>query len=202
LIREGGISINEINKTTGIDLSRKDGKRTSAKLNATKTIHKGKVFTLALDNVTLPNGVTTGIDIIRHPGASAMVPMLNINTVLLLKQYRYAAGDFIWEIPAGTLNPGESPLGCAKRELVEETGYSADKLEKLGEIVPVPGYSDERIHLYLATGLEKAVQNLDKDEILNVHEINMDDALKMIAKGEIIDSKTISGLYLASIRDS
>lgn len=202
LIREGGISINEINKTTGIDVSRKDGKRTSAKLNETKTIHKGRVFTLALDNVTLPNGVTTGIDIIRHPGASAMVPMLKKDTVLLIKQYRYAAGDFIWEIPAGTLNPGESPLECAKRELVEETGYSADKLEKLGEIVPVPGYSDERIHLYLATGLEKAVQNLDKDEILNVHEINMDDVLKMIAKGEIIDAKTISGLYLASIYKS
>ena len=188
-------------KRLGIDVSRKNGKRISAKLNETKTIHKGKVFTLALDNITLPNGVTTGIDIIRHPGASAMVPMLNKNTVLLIKQYRYAAGDFIWEIPAGTLNPGESPLECAKRELVEETGYSADKLEKLTEIVPVPGYSDERIHLYLATGLVKAVQNLDKDEILNVHEINMDDALKMIAKGEIIDSKTISGLYLASIRE-
>ena len=199
LIREGRISINEINKTTGIDVSRKNGRRTtSAKLNETKTIHKGKVFTLALDNVTLPNGVTTVIDIIRHPGASAIVPMLNKTTVLLVKQYRYAAGGFIWEIPAGTLNPEESPLECAKRELIEETGYSADKLEKLTEIVPVPGYSDERIHLYLATGLVKAVQNLDKDEILNVHEINMDDALKMIAKGEIIDSKTISGLYLAS----
>ncbi|RPH48423.1 MAG: NUDIX hydrolase [Desulfobacteraceae bacterium] len=174
----------------------------SAKLNGTKTIHKGKVFTLAAENITLPNGVTTEIDIIHHPGASAIVPMLNKNTVLLIKQYRYAAGGFIWEIPAGTLNPGESPIECAKRELVEETGYSSDKLEKLTEIVPVPGYSDERIHLYLATGLEESVQNLDRDEILNVHEINIDDALKMIAKGEIIDSKTISGLYLASIRDS
>jgi len=202
LIREGVISINEINKTTGIDVSRKNERRTSAKLNETKTIYEGKVFTVASDNITLPNGVTTVIDIIRHPGASAIVPMLNKNTVLLIKQYRYAAGGFIWEIPAGTLNPGESPLECAKRELIEETGYSADKLEKLTEIVPVPGYSDERIHLYLATGLEKSVQNLDKDEILNVHEINMDDAFTMIAKGEIIDSKTISGLYLASIHDS
>mgnify|MGYP001300006941 CR=1 FL=1 len=203
LIREGRISVNEINKTTGIDVSRKNGRRTtSAKLNETKTIYEGKVFTLAIDNITLPNGVATVIDIIRHPGAAAMVPMLNKNTVLLIKQYRYAAGGFIWEIPAGTLNPGESPIECAKRELIEETGYSSDKLEKLTEIIPVPGYSDERIHLYLATGLVKAVQNLDRDEILNVHEINMDDALKMIAKGEIIDSKTISGLYLASIRDS
>lgn len=201
LIREGGISIDEISKRTGVDVSGKNEKRISAKLNETKTIYKGKVFTLASDNITLPNGVVTGIDIIRHPGAAAIVPMLKKDTVLLINQYRYAAGGFIWEIPAGTLNPGESPLECAKRELAEETGYSADKLEKLTEIVPVPGYSDERIHVYLATGLQKAVQNLDKDEILNVHETNMDDALKMIAKGEIIDSKTISGLYLASIRE-
>jgi len=202
LIREGGISIIEINKTLGVDVSSKNDKRISAKLNETKTIHKGKVFTLAADNITLPNGVTTEIDIIRHPGAAAMIPMLNKNTVLLVKQYRYAAGGFIWEIPAGTLNPGESPMECARRELIEETGYHADKLEKLTEILPVPGYSDERIHIYLATGLVKAVQNLDRDEILNVHEIKMEAALEMIAKGEIIDSKTISGLYLASIRDS
>lgn len=196
LIREGSISINEINKKLGVDISPENGERISAKLNETKTIYKGRVFTLASDNITLPNGFVTEIDIIRHPGAAAMVPMPDKNTVLLIKQYRYAAGGYIWEIPAGTLNPGESPLECAKRELIEETGYSADKLEKLTEIIPVPGYSDERIHIYLATELKKAVQNLDKDEMLNVHEINMDEALKMIAKGEIIDAKTISGLYL------
>jgi len=200
LIREGRVSINEINKMPGVDVSPKNEKRLSAKLNETKIIHKGRVFTLAEDNITLPNGITTNIDVIHHPGASAMVPMLNKNTVLLVKQYRYAVGDFIWEIPAGTLNPGESPLECAKRELVEETGYCADKLEKLAEIVPVPGYSDERIHIYLATNLKKAVQNLDVDELLNIHEVKMEAALAMIAKGEIIDSKTISGLYLASIR--
>ncbi|MFH1975733.1 MAG: L-threonylcarbamoyladenylate synthase [Pseudomonadota bacterium] len=199
LIREGCISINEINKTLGVDISPENGERIFAKLNETKTIYKGRVFTLSFDNITLPNGVITGIDIIRHPGASAMVPMLNKNTVLLVKQYRYAAKDYIWEIPAGTLNPGESPLECAKRELIEEIGYSAAKMEKLTEIVPVPGYSDERIHIFLATDLVKAVQNLDRDEILNVHEVKMEVALEMIAKGEIIDAKTISGLYLASV---
>jgi len=171
----------------------------SATINSSKTVHTGRVFTLAVDNVTLSNGITIDIDVIRHPGAAAIVPLMSKSSVILIKQYRYAVGGYIWEIPAGTLNPGESPIECAKRELVEETGYSSDKLEKLTEIVPVPGYSDERIHIYLATGLVKAVQNLDRDEMLNVHEINMDDALKMIAKGEIIDSKTISGLYLASI---
>lgn len=137
----------------------------SATINSSKTVHTGRVFTLAVDNITLSNGITIDIDVIRHPGASAIVPLMSANTAILIKQYRYAAGGYIWEIPAGTLNPGESPLECAKRELVEETGYSSDKLEKLTEIVPVPGYSDERIHIYLATGLEKAVQNLDKDEI-------------------------------------
>ena len=171
----------------------------SATINSSKTIHTGRVFKLTTDNVTLSNGITIDIDVIRHPGASAIVPLMSANTVILIKQYRYAVGGFIWEIPAGTLNPGESPIECAKRELVEETGYSANKLEKLTEIVPVPGYSDERIHIYLATGLKKAVQNLDRDEMLDVHEIDMDEALKMIAKGKIIDSKTISGLYLASI---
>jgi L-threonylcarbamoyladenylate synthase len=198
MIREGSVSVSEIGKMLGVDLFPEKNENISARLIETKTVYKGRVFTVACDSVTLPNGVITGIDIIRHPGASAMVPMLNENTVLLVKQYRYAASGFIWEIPAGTLNPGESPLECAKRELIEETGYSAEKLEKLTEIVPVPGYSDERIHIFLATGLVKSVQNLDKDEMLNVHEIKMEAALEMIAKGEIIDAKTISGLYLAS----
>ncbi len=171
----------------------------SAIINSSKTIYTGRVFKLASDNITLSNGVNLDIDIIRHPGASAIVPLLSQNAVILIKQYRYAAGGYIWEIPAGTLNPGESPLECAKRELIEETGYRADKMEKLTEIVPVPGYSDERIHIFLATDLSPAKQNLDRDEMLNVHEVKMEAALEMIAKGEIIDSKTISGLYLASI---
>jgi ADP-ribose pyrophosphatase len=171
----------------------------SAKTNSSRNAHTGRVFKLNVDNITLSNGVTFDIDVIRHPGASAMVPMPDEDTVLLIKQYRYAAGAFIWEIPAGTLNSGESPLECAKRELIEETGYSAGKMEKLTEIVPVPGYSDERIHIFLATDLKKASQKLDRDEMLNVHEVKMKAALEMIAKGEIIDAKTISGLYLASI---
>ncbi len=170
----------------------------SAKLNSSINIYKGKVFSFFSDNVTLSNGLTTNIDVIRHPGASAIVPLLDGNEIILVKQYRYAVGGFIWEIPAGVLASGEVPIECAKRELIEETGYRANKMQKLTEIVPVPGYSDERIHIFLATELVEAKQNLDKDEILKVHKLKLDDVMEMITSGEIRDSKTISGLCLAS----
>ncbi|MCP4353383.1 MAG: NUDIX hydrolase [Desulfobacterales bacterium] len=169
----------------------------SAKINNCVTIHTGRVFKITTENITLSNGVTVDIDILRHPGASAIVPLSEKNTVILIRQYRHAVGDYIWEIPAGTLNPGELPIACAKRELVEETGFSAGEFQKLGEITPVPGYSDERIHIFLATGLEPAEQNLDMDELLNVHEIEFDKTIDMIRNGVIQDCKTISGLYMA-----
>jgi len=167
------------------------------KVNGRVKLHHGKVFQLMRENVTLPNGVTIDLDIIRHPGASATVPITDNNSVILIQQYRHAIGDFIWEIPAGTLDPHESPLECAKRELTEETGFSAEKWQKLGEITPVPGYSDERIHVFLASQLSSATQNLDKDEVLNVHARNLEDAIEMIMKGVIQDGKTIAGLLLA-----
>ena len=126
--------------------------------------------------------------------------MLNESRVLLLKQYRHSLREYIWEIPAGTLDPQESAINCARRELIEETGFSADRWQKLAEISPVPGYSNERIHIFLAQGLKPAQQNLDKDEIINVHEIGFNKALEMIKRGEIQDAKSISGLFLASDR--
>ena len=149
----------------------------SAITNERVTLHKGRVFTLVREKVTLENGVTVDLDIVRHPGAAAMVPLMENGTLLMIRQYRHALGGFIWEIPAGTLNPGETPLTCAKRELVEEIGYSADTWHKLGEITPVPGYSDERIHIYCAMDLSPAIQQLDRDEILNVHEVGFDPTL-------------------------
>ena len=168
-----------------------------AKVNAVHPIHAGRVFELRKENITLPNGITLDIDIIRHPGASAIVPISNVGGVILIRQYRHAVGGFIWEIPAGTLNRGETPLACARRELVEETGFSAEVFHKLGEIVPVPGYSDERIHIFLAKGLGPARQHLDRDELLEVHEVPFDEAIHMIRRGEIVDGKTIAGLLLA-----
>lgn len=168
------------------------------KLNSRVTLHHGRVFNLVRENVTLTNGVTVDLDMVYHPGASATVPLSDKSTIILVRQYRHAIGGCIWEIPAGTLDPNETPLECAKRELIEETGFSASIWQKMGEITPIPGYSDERIHMFLAADLVSFEQNLDKDEILNVHKVKIDDAIEMIHSGKIQDGKTIAGLFLAT----
>ena len=168
--------------------------------NRATLVKQGRVFRLFSENVTLPNGVTLEMEIIRHPGAAAIVPLMDDGTVLLLKQYRHAVGGCIWEIPAGTLEPGEDARHCARRELAEETGYTAQAVEKLTEITPLPAYSDERIHIYLATGLTEAVQKLDDDELLSVHHVALEWAASMIAAGEIQDAKTIAGILMATQR--
>jgi ADP-ribose pyrophosphatase len=169
----------------------------TTKMNNRVTLHTGRTFQFVVENVTFENGTTVDLEIVRHPGAAAIVPFVRKDTLILIKQYRHAVGDFIWEIPAGTLAPRESPIECAKRELTEETGYFARKWEKLGEITPVPGYSDERIYLYMADHLMPAEQHLDTDEILDVHEVDLMDAANMVYQGKIQDSKSISGLFLA-----
>jgi 8-oxo-dGTP pyrophosphatase MutT (NUDIX family) len=169
----------------------------AAKVNSRTTVHRSRVFNLIRENITLVNGVTTDLEFLEHPGAAAIVPFLDETRVLLLKQYRHAIKDYIWEIPAGTLDPQESVMNCARRELIEETGYSADQWQKLGEITPVPGYSDERIHIFLADGLRPAEQHLDKDEIIHVHAIEFNEALEMIKQGKIQDAKSIAGIFLA-----
>ena len=168
----------------------------TAKINNRQILHRGRVFNLIRENVTLVNGSTTDMEFVEHPGATAIIPMLNESRVLLLKQYRHALREHIWEIPAGTLEPNEEVINCARRELIEETGYSAGQWQKLAKITPVPGYSNERIHIYLATDLKPAEQNLDKDEIINVHEVELSEAIEMIKMGEIQDAKSITGLYL------
>lgn len=170
----------------------------SAQVNRRCIVHEAGVFRLVRENVTLENDFTVDVDFIEHPGATAIIPFLDDDRILILNQYRHALGNYIWEIPAGTLDPQESAISCAKRELIEETGFSAAEWYKLGEITPVPGYSDERIHIFLARELEPAEQKLDKDELIKVTEVRLQDALDMIARGEIQDSKSISGLYLAS----
>lgn len=162
-----------------------------------KQLHRGKVFSLQQDMVTFPNGNTARIDVIRHPGAAAVVPLLDESHVILIHQYRHALRKFIWEIPAGTLSRKEDPLDCARRELREETGYDPGDLRDLGHIVPVPGYSDERVYLYLAMDLRRSSQHLDEDELLDVTSVPFARALDMIDGGEIVDAKTIIGLLRA-----
>lgn len=167
-----------------------------AKVNKKSELHQGRTFRLMQENVTLPSGAITDLDIIRHPGAAAVVAMFSENRLLMLKQYRHAVGRYIWEIPAGTLDEGESGIACAKRELTEETGFRADSWTSLGSITPLPGYSDELIHLFLARDLSPAAQDLDFDEVLSVHEIPFEKALEMVNDGSIQDAKTICALCL------
>lgn len=171
-----------------------------AKVTNTTSLYQGRVFRLDREELILPNGKAATLDLIRHPGAAAMVPVSSNNGLIMVKQYRHAVKDFIWEIPAGTLHLDETPMECAERELREETGYAAGQWERLGEITPVPGYSDERIHIFLATKLTRSHQELDPDEVINVHEIPLREAFHMIEKGRIQDSKTISALFLAKKR--
>lgn len=167
------------------------------KTRSTATIHQGRVFRLDTETVDLKPDVTVDLDIIRHPGATAMLPVTPTGEIRLLWQYRHAVGTFMWEIPAGTLEPGEAPEACAHRELREEIGCDAKQLEKLGELVPVPGYSDERLHVFLATGLVPAPLDPDIDELLEVRDLPFDKALSMIDSNEIFDAKTVYALFLA-----
>ena len=159
-----------------------------------KSIYKGKVVVLNVDRVTLPNGATVDLEVIRHPGAAAIVPMKDDKTVILIRQFRHAAGGFIYEIPAGKLNPGEDPRDCAARELEEEIGYRASSFELLTSIFTAPGFADEVIHIYKGTGLTKGQQKLDHDEVLNVVELPIEKAIAQIRDGTIRDGKTIVGL--------
>src|SRR6185436_21064610 len=165
----------------------------------TKNIYRGKVVTLNIETVQLPNGATIDLEVVRHPGAAAVVPLKDDGTVILIRQFRHAAGGFIYEIPAGKLHPGEDPRVCAARELEEEIGYRAGKLELLSSIFTAPGFTDEVIHIYKATGLTTGRQQLDRDEVLEVLEISLEEAIKMIEAGTIRDAKTIVGLRLVGM---
>ncbi len=158
---------------------------------------KGRIFNLERHKLLFPNKYEIELEIIRHPGASAVVPMLDPETLLLVRQYRHAVGKYIYEIPAGTLKGGEDPDTCAKRELEEETGYLSHDLTQLGMIYPLPGYSDERIYIYLARDLEEGSQHLDEDEVLRPIRVSKERAFQMIHEGLIRDAKSICGLFMA-----
>ena len=167
-----------------------------------RNIYTGKVVTLNVDTVLLPNGVTVDLETIRHPGAAAVVPIKDDGTVVLIRQFRHAAGGFIYEIPAGKLDSGEDPLHCAARELEEEVGYRASSFELLSSIFTAPGFADEVIHVYKATGLTKGRQQLDRDEVLEIVEMPLHLAITRIQDGTIRDGKTIVGLQAVYIGDA
>ena len=159
--------------------------------------YQGTHFSFVSENVTLPNGSRTEMAMVRHPGSTAVVPLLDDNRVVMERQYRHAVGDYLLEIPAGTMEPGEQALVCAKRELEEETGYAATSMIELGPVHIIPAYSDEIIHVYIARGLTRSRQKLDKDEIIEIVHYPFKETLGMITDGRITDALTILSLQKA-----
>ena len=168
-----------------------------AKTLKRRELWKGSVGSFGEDDVELYDGRRTTLALLKHPGASAVLPFVDQDHVLLLRQYRYAAGATIWEIPAGKLDAGEAPEACAHRELEEETGYVAEQLESLGYILTTPGFTDEVIHLYAAHELKRGLRNLDVDEAIETEVVSFDAAVRMACSGEINDGKSVTAILRA-----
>jgi len=159
-------------------------------------IFQGRVVNLRVDTVQLPNGKVSQREVVEHRGAVAIVPLLNDDTVLMIRQFRLAVNEVLLEVPAGTLEPGEPPEVCAARELEEETGYRAGTLRKLFSQYLAPGYSQEILHVFLAKDLEKTAQHTEDDESVEVVPVPLSRAVDMVLSGEIRDAKTIASLLV------
>jgi ADP-ribose pyrophosphatase len=157
--------------------------------------YTGRLLKLRVARVRLPNGAETTREIVEHPGAVAIIPILDGNKILVTKQYRIAARRHLMEIPAGTLEPDESPRSCAKRELTEETGYAAKRMRKVFSCYLAPGYSTEKIHFFVASKLVPSKPTRVEDEVITVQAMDLHEGLRAIETGEIQDGKTICGLY-------
>jgi ADP-ribose pyrophosphatase len=162
-----------------------------------KIIYPGRAFTVRSDTLRLPDGRETNLDIVEHVGSVIILPLEEDGHLLFVRQYRHAAGLELLELPAGTLDEGEAPEECAKRELREETGMAAGRMEFLGGFYLAPGYSTEYMHVYLATDLFNDPLEADADEFLTVERIPVAEALKMGEKGEFPDAKSLAAFLLA-----
>ncbi len=170
------------------------------KMIGSKTVFEGRLVGLRQDEVQLPDGRKSIREVVVHPGAVAVVPLTSDGQIVLIRQFRYAVGETLIEIPAGTLHPDETPEECAQRELREEIGYAAGKLERLTSLYLAPGYSTELIHLFIATELIPADGEREEDEILEVVKMPLKDAIAAAEKGEIRDAKTLAALFLVHQR--
>ncbi len=173
---------------------------------SSRRVYSGRVINVDIDEVRFPNDSVGELEMVRHPGASAVVPFLSDldsddPQILLIKQYRHAADDFIYEIPAGKLDQGEDPKVCAERELREETGCTADRIEHLYTFFTTPGFTDERIHAFMATGLKHGNASREKDEFMSLETVTLSKALGLIETGELKDAKSaLAILYVAGFR--
>jgi ADP-ribose pyrophosphatase len=168
-----------------------------------RRVYTGKIISVDVDTVRFPDGSLGELEMIRHPGASAVVPFLSDPRgedpqVLMIRQYRYAADGYLYEIPAGRLDKGENPRDCAARELKEETGCTAEHFDHLLTMYTTPGFTDEKIHLFMATGLVAGETKHEVDEFLDLHPMRLSRALEMVEAGEIQDSKTALGILFAA----
>lgn len=175
-------------------------------MNSEKTVKenlcfKGKILTVFNDDILTASGNTAKREYIRHNGGVCVVALSENNEIYMVRQYRYPYKEEVLEIPAGKLELGENPLLAATRELREETGFTADKIESLGEFYPSPGYTSEVIYMYKATGLKLVGQDLDEDEFLSVEKYHIEELKKMILSGEIKDGKTIAAVSKVLLGD-
>lgn len=161
---------------------------------SSQKIYDGRILSLRVDRVLLENGQETVREVIDHQGAAGVVAFDQEGKLLMVRQYRYPIGQELLELPAGKIDPGETPLQCAARELQEETGYHAAKLTELGRVYPAAAYDVEMVHLFYAEGLTPARQKLDEDEFLSVEHVDFDEAVRMVLDDEILDSKTQIGI--------
>ena len=157
---------------------------------------KGKLLKVFIKKVRLPNGYEATFETIRHPGAALIVPFLSKNRVIMLRQLRPVINSYIYELPAGTIDGNESPASCARREIIEETGYSAGKITQLGSIYPVPGYSTEKIVIFKAEKLKKRARLAEKDEIIKTNIYTKTQIRRLFKSGRIVDAKTISAFAI------
>lgn len=170
-------------------------KKAAFQLLKSKHIFKGRVIDVYSDQLRHADGKVITRELVKHSGAVVMIPMLDPETLILVSQFRYPAGKYIWEFPAGTLEKKETPLSCAKRELREETGYRAKRWQKLLSFYTAPGFCDEYMHLFLARDLSPCAGTLDEDEYLTPAVFKVSAVESMIRKGRIVDAKTILGFY-------
>jgi ADP-ribose pyrophosphatase len=175
-------------------------------LVSSRRVYTGRIVSLDVDTVRFPNGSTGELEMIRHSGASAVLPfvtdpMREDPQILLIRQFRHAANDFIYEIPAGRLDADEDPRVCAERELREETGCTARQLEHVYTFYTTPGFTDERIHAWMATGLTRGETAHERDEFMSLETVTLSRALEMIRTGELMDAKTaLTILYVAGFK--
>jgi len=167
---------------------------------SSEPIYSGRVINLRVDKIAMEDGRVATREVIEHHGAVGIVPVMDDGRVILVRQFRYAVGEDLLEIPAGTLHPGEEPAACAARELVEETNHQATRIEKILFTYLAPGYSNEGMHYYLATGLQPCEGQQDEDEHVEIEIVTMADALGMIENGNVRDAKSVAGLLVARER--